>query len=383
MQQIVIESVESVIVDLPLRRLQRFSAMGTKAQSVVLIRIRSQDGAVGTGETTVPGGPWWSGESVESVKIHVDTYMAELLIGRNAFDVDALLARLDGKVYGNNFAKAGIEMALLDLVARTLDQPLHNLLGGRVRDSLRTSWPLATGDPAQEIDEALERIESGLHRHFKLKMGALPVDEDVARACKIAQALENKATLRVDPNERWDESTARRAIDAMAGAGVELVEQPLPRWDHGGSARLTARVDPEIMIDEGMTNVRDVVHIAELRAAGTLSLKIMKSGGMRRSQTIARTAESLGLSLYMGTFLETSYGTAAGMQFCATLDKLPYGGELIGPLLMAEDLCEAPVEYRDFRLWLPEGPGTGRNVDAEKLRAFRRDRDYSVHAVAS
>jgi muconate cycloisomerase/chloromuconate cycloisomerase len=382
MDKIEIESIEAVIVDLPLRRLQRFSALGTETQSVVIIFVRSTDGAIGCGESVTPSGPWWSGESVESIKLHIDTYLAPVLIGEDAFQLDKLMHNMDLKVYGNQFAKAGLEMALLDLIGKTLNQPVHNLLGGKVRESLPVLWPLATGDPEQEIAEAEEKIDRRLHRVFKLKMGAMDPAKDVARACKIAKALSGKARIRVDPNERWTESVANWAIERMQDAGIELVEQPLPRWDHAGSARLTRRFRAEIMIDEGMCCLRDMLQIADQRAAGTVSLKIMKSGGMRATKTIGEVARSAGISLYMGTFLESSYGTAANMQLCATLEDLPFGGELAGPLLIAEDICETPAQYRDFELWLADGVGMAANIDREKLKAFRRDRNYSVHALA-
>ncbi|MEO0998026.1 MAG: muconate cycloisomerase family protein [Pseudomonadota bacterium] len=382
MNAISIESVETVIVDLPLRRRQRFSALNAESQSIVLIFVRSGDGAVGIGEAVTPSGPWWSGESVESIKLHIDTYMAPQLTGQNALALDGLMQRLHQCVHGNAFAKAGLEMALLDLIGKTLGVAACDLLGGKVRDSLPVAWPLATGDAAQEIDEAEEKLDRRLHRVFKLKMGALPPAEDIERACRIARALEGRALVRADPNEMWSESTARVAIARMHDAGIDLIEQPLPRWNIDGSARLTATSPVEVMIDEGMCTLNDMLRIAQCHAAGTVSLKIMKSGGMRATKTIAEVAGAAGISLYMGTFLESSYGTAANMQLCATLAELPYGGELVGPLLIAEDICQQPAEYRDYELWLADGVGMAAAIDDDKLKRFRRDGGRSVHAVA-
>ena len=383
MHKIKVQSVESVIVDLPLKRLQRFSALGAERQSVVVIMVRSFDGAIGIGEAVTPSGPWWSGESVESIKLHIDTYLAPLLIERDAFELENLRREMDLRVFGNSFAKAGLEMALLDLIGKTIKQPVYNLFGGKVRDSLEVSWPLATGDADLEIAEAEEKLDQRLHRSFKLKMGALPVEEDVARACKVATALQGRASVRADPNGMWNESTANWAIERMQAAGIELVEQPLPRWDLDGSARLTRRFETEIMIDEGVCTIHDMFRVGQQRAAGTVSLKIMKSAGIRVTRTVAEVAEAAGISTYMGTFLESSLGTAANMQLCATFKHLPYGGELSGPLLLAEDLLTTAAEYRDFRLWLAAGDGLGVEIDADKLAHFRRDRDRSVHAITT
>ena len=88
-QRQIIESIETFIVDLQLVRDQQFAALRAKAQCFVLIFIRTKDGIEGVGESSVPSGPWWGGESAESIKVNIDTYLAPLVIGQDAFNVDA------------------------------------------------------------------------------------------------------------------------------------------------------------------------------------------------------------------------------------------------------------------------------------------------------
>ncbi len=376
-----IETVEAIIVDLPLVREQRFAALDARSQSMVLLFLRTHDGIEGVGEVSLPSGPWWGGESVESIKANVDAYLAPLVIGEDAFAIDGIMGKLDDAVFGNSFAKAGIEMALLDIQGKALEQPVYNLLGGKARDSLPVAWPLATGDAGAEIDEAREKLDQRLHRIFKLKMGAMDPEADVARACRVARELEGLAQVRCDPNGRWDETTASWAVPRLVDAGVDLIEQPLQRWNLAGCARLTQQCPIAHMLDESVCSLQDMQRVAELRAGSLISLKIMKTGGMRRTKTLSEMALAAGIPVYMGTFLESSYGTGANMQFCATLKDLPYGGELSGPLLVAESITEQDPEYRDFELHLQTGTGLGMNIDRDKLAAFRRDRDYSLHAV--
>lgn len=379
MTTLIVRSVEAILVDLPLVRVQRFAAVGADSTSIVLIRITTEDGLVGIGEAVTPAGPWWGGESVESIKMMIDDQIAPMVIGQNVFALEALMARIDRALFGNAFAKAGVEMALLDLQGKALDVPLHDLLGGKRRETLACSWPLATGEPQAEIEEALSKVEAGRHNIFKLKMGAMEPEPDVKRACAVARGLEGRASVRVDPNEMWDEVTAKWAVPRMADAGIVMIEQPLARWNLEGSARLTAQSSSAIMIDEGLCTAQDMLRICQLHAADLVSLKIMKSAGIRRTRQIADIAEAGGVSLYMGTFLEGSVGTAANMQLAVTLAELPFGGELSGPGLIGEDIAQEEARYENFELQLPPGPGIAAAVDQEKLRAFRRDRSYSVH----
>lgn len=382
MSDIIIRDIETIIVDLPLRRLQRFSALAARTQSLVVIRVRSQDGVQGVGEGSIPSGPWWGGESVETIKTIIDSYLAPVLVGQRATDMTLLRARMDEAAFGNSFAKAGLEMALWDLIGKTLEQPVHALLGGKVRESLSVAWPLATGDPRQEVQEALSKLEAGEASAFKLKMGAVELKKDVARACEVALALRDKAGIRVDPNERWTEVDALWALPRLADIGVEMIEQPLPRNDLDGAARLQARSAIPIMLDESIRTTRDMLEAAKKGAGTLISLKLMKSGGMVSSRGVAEVALAAGSALYMGTFLESSLGTSGNMQFCATLPHLPLGGELVGPMLIAEDITEEPVRYVDGALQLPSGNGIGARVDEDKLEAYRRDRSRTTASVA-
>ena len=374
-----IEWIETAIVDLPLRRVQQFARFGTTKQSTVVIRMASDAGVVGIGESITPCGPWWSGDSVEAIKATIDNYIAPLLIGELVLDVNRVAAKVNRIVRENNFAKAGIEMAHLDLVGKLLGVPIYTLLGGKFRDSLPVAWPLATGDVSQELAEAGAMLASGKAGAFKLKMGALPFDRDMDRAVTIARELSGRARLRVDPNESWDEATTIRALGRLEDAGVELIEQPVARWNLDAMARINRQSKTMLMIDEGVQTNHDMIEVIKRAAAGLISLKIMKTGGIRAARVMADMAAAAGLPVYLGTFLETSIGTAANMQLAASIESLPYGGEVIGPLLLDDDLCVENAHYRDHALWLPAGPGLGVTLDEPRVKALTRATPHRTH----
>ncbi|QLC26417.1 chloromuconate cycloisomerase [Parasphingopyxis algicola] len=378
-----IHSVETVIVDLPLRRTQRFAAVGAQSTAVVLIRVMTDSGIEGIGECCTPSGPWWAGESVESIKLMIDTYITPHIIGEDVFEIRGIFRRVDRKLFGNAFAKAGIEMALLDIQGKASGVAVCELLGGRQRDSMPCSWPLATGTAEAEIEEAEQRIADRQFNIFKLKMGFLDPEVDVVRACAVARGLEGKASVRADPNESWDEATCKWALPRMEDAGIVMIEQPMARWNLEGAVRITARSKAAIMLDESQCTVQDMLRIAQMHAADLVSIKVMKSAGLLNARRVADIALASGTSLYMGTFLECSIGTAASMQLAATFDSLPYGGELSGPCLVAEDIAVRPARYEDYELQLEDGVGLAAEVDEDKVGALRRDRTYSVHAVGS
>ncbi|WP_047806095.1 muconate cycloisomerase family protein [Pelagerythrobacter marensis] len=383
MSRITIESIEAIIVDLPLKRTQRFAAIGADSTAVVLVRVRTSDGVEGIGECCTPSGPWWAGESVESIKLMIDDHIAPHAIGHDVFDIRGFYRIVDRKLFGNAFAKAGVEMALLDIQGKIAGVAVCDLLGGRQRNALPCSWPLATGSAEAEIDEAERCISAGTFNIFKLKMGFLSPEEDVARACAVARGLEGRGSVRADPNESWDEATCKWALPRMVDAGIQLIEQPLPRWNLEGSARLSSSCRAPIMADESISTPRDALDLGRIHAADVVSIKVMKHGGLGRARQIADLSLAMGMSLYMGTFLECSIGTAASMQLCATFDHLPYGGELSGAHLVAEDIAIRPARYEDFELKLEDGVGLAVEVDEDRLRSLRRDRTHSTHTLGT
>src|SRR3954447_19735096 len=166
-RDLAIESIRNTIVDVPTVRRHKLSQTSVSAQSYVVVELRLANGATGIGEAATLGGPRWSEESVEAIKANIDTYLAPALIGLAADRFAVAGARMDAAARRNNAAKAAIETALFDAVGQTLGLPVHQLLGGLVRDSVPVLWTLASGDPVQEIEEAEAKLAARLHDTFK------------------------------------------------------------------------------------------------------------------------------------------------------------------------------------------------------------------------
>ncbi|MFL6223054.1 MAG: muconate/chloromuconate family cycloisomerase [Actinomycetes bacterium] len=367
-----IETVSTTLVDLPLHRPHQFRDSTMDVQAVLLVRVATGDGVVGVGEGVVPGGPWWGGESVETMQVVIDRYLAPLAVGADLGRLPALRGRMDRLVAANPFAKCALETAMWDAWARTLGLPLHALLGGRCRDALPVTWAIGAADPDVVVDEAMARIESGGHASIKLKMGALEPAADVARVEKIASSLAQVASVRVDLNGAWDELTATRLLPRLQQAGIDLVEQPTPAWDLDALARLSGLLRIPVMADESLRSDHDALTLATRRAADVFSLKIGKSGGYLATQRIAAVAQAAGIPCHGGTGIESSLGTLAGAHLLATLPAVTYGSELFGPLLMTDGLLAEPLDYRDGALHLPDGPGLGIDLDEDRVARYAR-----------
>lgn len=369
-----VERMHVRILDIPTIRPHKLSFGTIQKQSPVIVQVWLANGATGFGEAATIGGASWNEESPESIHHAVTNYLSPAIIGHDGSKIESLLARMDLSCRGNLFAKSAVEMALVDAISRSYSMPAWQLLGGRQRDSMPLTWTLASGLLDKDLEEAFRMLELRRHSTFKIKIGARTPDEDVAHVSEIARRLEGQATLTVDVNQAWDGNTARRWIPRMSDAGVNLIEQPVAKWNIEALRQLTQSAGPElIMADESVCTLQEAMLLARQSACHVFSLKLAKHGGLLRAKKIANVAEAADIGWYGGTMLETSLGSAAGAQLFSTLSTPGYGCELLGPQLLVDDIVTKPMSVRDFALHFPEGPGFGVDIDMAKLERFDRE----------
>lgn len=369
-----VSSIDTTIVDLPLRRPHRFARHVIDRQTYLIVRLVTDAGTIGVGEGVSPGGPWWNGESVEGQQQMVEHYIAPALIGSDCLDLQGALLRMDQVAYANDFAKAAVEMALTDAAARAHGVPAHVLIGGAAtRRSFPVRWALSGLGEEPVVQDAAEHIALG-HRALKLKMGALDPEEDLRRVALLLDKIGEELDYIADPNCSWDYRTAVWAVRELEAMGVRAVEQPLERSDLSGMADLCERTTRiRLIADESVCRPADAVAVARHRACDAVAVKPAKAGGLRRAARVASIIDSANMSCYGGTALESSLGTAAAAQLFASMDQLDMGCELIGPLLLADDLVVKPLSYRDGNLQLPDGPGLGVEVDWDQVGRYARN----------
>jgi muconate cycloisomerase len=381
-QRTKIDRIETILLDLPTIRPHRLSMTTMDGQTLLIVRLHRSDGIVGIGEATTIGGLAYGAESPEGMKLAIDTYMAPVLQKADPDRIGETMARIGAVVRDNRFAKCAIETALLDAFAKRRGLPLSDLLGGRFYDRLPVAWTLASGNTANDIVEAEELLELRRHCIFKLKIGHGEPKADIAHVAAVKRALGDRASIRVDINQAWSEATAARCIPALEDAGCDLVEQPIAQSNRAGMARLARASRIPIMADEALHGPETAFDLAANAAADVFAVKILPSGGLNAAARVAAIADAAGIGLYGGTMLEGAVATIAAAHLFTSFPHLEWGTELFGPLLLTEDILVQPLDYSNFGLTVPNGPGLGIELDESRLDRFRRDRARrSVHVV--
>ncbi len=364
-----ITSIEAVPIHGDIHRdLAIVSSLGEHLRGqYVLVRVRDADGRVGLGEASVTS--VWSGETQAGTIALIEQVLVPLLIGADPLDIEWLGRQMDRAAFANSFAKAALEMALLDLQGQALGVPVYKLLGGRA------SGPASDSDPGIRLKFVVGAVEPGLaaqraHRMVKEGWKAIKVkvgrhehpQADVDRLMAVRQAIGDGTWLSVDANGGYTVEQAVWASARFEKLNVALFEQPTRRGDHAAMAEVRRKSAIPIMADESVFTPQDALDVIRHQAADVLSLYPGKHGGIRATQHIAKLAEAAGIPCTIGSNLEREVATAAmaHVTVCtANIQCERFPGDLIGPVYYEQPLSAEPLRYQADRLWAPEAPGLG------------------------
>jgi L-alanine-DL-glutamate epimerase-like enolase superfamily enzyme len=295
----------------PIRGSFRISR-GAKTEARVVVAEVGDGVHLGRGEC-VPYARY--GESVESVLAQIDS-LRDVLADR-----ETLQSQLSAGA-----ARNAIDCALWDLEAKRSGRRAWELAGLPEPAPQVTAYTLSL-DAASAMAEAARAVAD--RPLLKLKLGG---EGDVERVAAV-RAAAPRARLIVDANEAWRPDQLEPFGRALAGLGVELIEQPLPASDDGALARV-ARPVP-VCADE---SCHDRAGLAALVGRyDCVNLKLDKAGGLTEALALAREAERLGLALMVGCMVGTSLAMAPATLFAGRAAFV----DLDGPLLLARDRAPA------------------------------------------
>lgn len=300
----------------------------------------------------------------------VEEILAPALIGEDPLRLTRAAAAMGRALAGSEPAKAGVEMALWDLIGKALGAPLHDLLGGRVRDSVPLSYSIPFGTPEQMAGFALERAREGF-RTVKVKVGQ-GRDTDVEAVARVREAVGDAHRVRVDANMAWRSAKEAVAIiRRMEPFDPELIEQPLPPRALEGLADIRRRVDVPIMVDESVWTPADAMEAIRREAADVVNVYVMEAGGVRSAARIFSLCELAGLACMIGSMPELGVGTAAQIHLGVAMPNLDLDSDTCGSLYHEGDILSTPLRFEGGRAFPPEGPGLGVELDMEAVERWR------------
>lgn len=330
-----IRAVRSSVLSIPLHTPFVTALRRTSTIDTLIVCLDLADGTTGLGEAPQV----WAvtGDSVASATACVEQVLAPVLVGADSDDWDALAAGVARACARNFGAKAAVETALLDAVARAAGMPLAHLfadvagvprrvsrgvgLGGGAAGvfEVATDVTISAGSPEALGSAAQARVAEGFTR-LKLKVGT-DAATDVARVRAVREAAGPDIGVRLDANQGWSREDAVAVIRALAEAdlGVEIVEQPVAGDDVEGLAWVRERVDLPIMADETVYGATDLERVIRLEAADAVNVKLAKCGGPLTGLRLLARAREAGLGTMVGSMMESHVGVATAASMVAAV----------------------------------------------------------------
>jgi len=306
------------------------------------------------------------------LRADVDLALAPAVLGEDPFRIAHLVQKMDLALDGVEEAKAGIEMALWDIVGKKLGTPVYNLLGGKARDRIPLSYSIPFGTPEQMAAFAAERVKAG-HKTIKVKVGSEDGPRDVAAVKSIRAAIGTGVKLRVDGNMGWPTAKhAIRMIRQMEPFDIELVEQPLPAHDLDGMAEVRRNIGVPLMADESIRNPRSAMEVIRRGAADIANVYVTEAGGLLNAMRIFAMCEAAGMPCMIGSMPEFGIGTAAQIHLGVAMTNLGPDSDTCGVLYHEEDLLTAPLRIENGFSYPPTGPGLGVEIDPKVFERWRK-----------
>jgi muconate/chloromuconate cycloisomerase len=359
--------VEIIPVSIPMKKPFGISGGFIKNLDHIIVKLHTSNGLIGYGEG-IPL-PAYSEETQEEVYFAIKNFLANCVVNEEPMNIERIIAKMDKAVPGHNYAKAAIEFAIWDLIGKDLKMPVYKLIGGLYRDKVKLAWSIGYASVEEMVNEAVEKVKEG-YRVIKVKIGrGEKIDLEVVKS--VREAIGDSIPLRVDANQGYSLDVAFKILRKMEQYNLQLIEQPINKYDLEGMARLARALDTPILADESVFGPDEAMRVIKANAADIINIKIAKPGGIYNAKKVAAIAESAGIPCEVGSNFEFAIGTAAGVHLAVSTRNIVYECELIGPCYMVDDVSKEPYLPKNGYLELPKGNGLGIEVDEEKLEKYK------------
>ncbi len=370
----VIRRVRAWVVEADIRGVFRIHYSASSRTRSVFVGVELSDGTIGFGEAAPA--PKVTCENIEAAKAYVEGLAPHLNGLRLPEDMGKALRVIHSGGPGFSAARAGLEAAIVDAVAKLLGVPAYTVLGGAIHERLVTDYTVSI--PGEDVLEEIRRGSGALRDAFiesieylvgkrdkapenppiplpsingfsvlKVKLGTGDPVLDIMLAETVYYAAEGRARIRIDANQAWSPKQAVRVVrrlEELMGDSLELVEQPVPAGRLEDLAFVRERVETPVAADESARGLEEVARVAARRAADVVNIKIAKIGGPLQGARAVALLEASGLEAMWGCMAETGLGIAQAYHAAVTSSATRYV-DLDSPLFLVRDPVANPLLY--------------------------------------
>lgn len=269
----------------------------------------------------------------------------------------------------------GFECAIWDGWAKSLNLPLHKLLGGAVQDRIKVdSW--SSHRTLDEVGPWVRQYQDQGYDCIKFKAD---LEDDAVGWCEeIAKHAPGMQVI-FDPNQRWENmASAKPIIRGLEAVGnVLLLEDPIPKWmlqDYADLRNFTSiAVCQHISLPyvyQGQ-RVHDIVNILSHRSCDGFNF----NAGLAKFQQLDHVASAANMYCFHGSEVDLGILEAMYLHQSAAAPSCVWPSDIFGRMIRSHDLLKVPLRFEPPYAYLPEGPGLGIELDETAIERFRVKRE--------
>ncbi|MBM3180339.1 MAG: o-succinylbenzoate synthase [Chloroflexi bacterium] len=358
-----IESITLHHISMPLTAPFETSFGRETDRQCVIIQIHSE-GLVGYGECVTTRDPGYNYETTGTAVHILKDFVAPLILGKDVKDALDFQEKISG-IRGHYLAKAGVEMAIWDLLGKRAGRSLRELLGG-AREKVEVGVSIGIQESAQSlVRSATDFVKQGYARvKIKIKPG-----RDVEDAAAVRREFPS-LRLQVDANSAYsmEDVSNLKPLDKL---NLLLIEQPLFEddiWDHH---KFQAQFETPVCLDESILTPRHARYAIEMKACRIINIKAGRLGGLSRAVMVHDLCQQQHMPVWCGGMLETGIGRASNLALASLPNFVLPGDVSASDRYYARDIThERFVLNSDSTIDVPRGAGLGVTIDEEALKSY-------------
>jgi L-Ala-D/L-Glu epimerase len=307
-----IEQVETTVLEMPYKKPLVTATNNFTLARGLLVKVMTDGGMEGFGYSDLfPR----TGETPETARHAIEDILKPKVIGREIEELARIRADLDHILTGHPRAKAALETAMYDALARSYHMPLFLMLGSRYRKEIKVIKMVSVDAPEAMAEEAKQLVRDGLS--LKLKVSG-KIDQDLPRVAAVRKAVGDVVFIKVDANEAYDAKTAIRLAKGLADHGVEIFEQPVPRDQLDALWEVKKHSPIKIEADQSVRTVADAQMVIKNRIVDSINTGIPKVGSIVEVRRIAELCEMNGIRCALSNTAGSMVGDAAAVHLAAS-----------------------------------------------------------------
>ncbi len=359
--------LETWLVSVPYRHTEVSSRVYRGGVTAVIVKLTSDSGLVGWGETTV-------GPDAASVELAVQS-VKPFLLGRDPWEKDAITRDYyqtglwDHRPMTANYAYAGIDQALWDLCGKEAGQPLYRLWGGAAREEVNYFYYLSQGEPGDLVAQCKDGVEKGFHCYY-LKVG-IDTARETEMLAAVRETIGPTGKIRIDANQAWTVAEARQVLPAWHHEfNIDFVEAPVRIEPVENMLDLKASLPIGLCVNEGLWTESEAYRVIRSRCGDVLCFSSYWVGTLQRFVTLCQAAHLEGWRVCKHTHGELGLAAAAGQHAMLNIPNASDGIQQTA-YMMQDDLLVEPLPIATGPNWGKiSGPGLGVEVDEDKVRKY-------------